>query len=260
MWEAHDLILKAWTTHDGPFNFEGRFYSHRQVNIWPRPFQDPHPPVWITVGSGPSAAPVAHHGHVGAVFLAGYSGIRKIFDAYRRAYQEHHRKSAPLDRLAYCALVYVGDNETRAREGAQKLLWYMHTSKGAPQFSNPPGYHPPTVAAQFLQPAKHGTPETVDDQIARGNLFAGTPDQVFEQIKAFWEYSGGFGHLLMMGHAGLMTHQDTSRSMALFAQEVQPRLKALVDSYDPERMQALRDVTPDQQFADAGGMSSDFVR
>jgi len=50
MWEAHDLILKAWTTHDGPFNFEGRYYHHRQVNIWPRPFQQPHPPVWVTIG------------------------------------------------------------------------------------------------------------------------------------------------------------------------------------------------------------------
>ena len=41
LWEAHDLILKAWTTHDGPFNWEGRYFHHRQVNIWPRPFQQP---------------------------------------------------------------------------------------------------------------------------------------------------------------------------------------------------------------------------
>ena len=32
-WEAHDLIIKAMTTHDGPFNFEGRFYHERHVNI-----------------------------------------------------------------------------------------------------------------------------------------------------------------------------------------------------------------------------------
>src|SRR5512143_2294178 len=47
-WEAHDLILKAWTSHDGPFNWEGKYFHHRQVNIWPRPYQQPHPPVWIT--------------------------------------------------------------------------------------------------------------------------------------------------------------------------------------------------------------------
>src|SRR6267378_3429424 len=47
-WEAHDLIVKAWTSHDGPFNWEGKYFHHRQVNIWPRPYQEPHPPIWIT--------------------------------------------------------------------------------------------------------------------------------------------------------------------------------------------------------------------
>ncbi|MDX3907975.1 MAG: LLM class flavin-dependent oxidoreductase [Pigmentiphaga sp.] len=261
VWEAHDLILKAWTTHDGPFNFEGRFYTHRQVNIWPRPWQQPHPPVWITVGSGPSTTPVAKRGHVGAVFLAGYQNIRKIFDGYRQAYLDAHGKPAPLDRLAYCALVFVGDNEAQAREGAEKLLWYMNTSKGAPQFSNPPGYHPPAVAAQFLKPqAGEATPITVEDQMARGNLFAGTPDQVFDQIKAFWEYSGGFGHFLMMGHAGLMTREETLGSMTRFAQEVQPRLVELAAGYDESEMRARREASPDRRFADTGGMARDFVR
>ena len=48
-WEAHDLILKAMTTHDGPFNWEGEHFHYRQVNVWPRPYQQPHPPVWLTV-------------------------------------------------------------------------------------------------------------------------------------------------------------------------------------------------------------------
>jgi alkanesulfonate monooxygenase SsuD/methylene tetrahydromethanopterin reductase-like flavin-dependent oxidoreductase (luciferase family) len=36
-WEAHDLILKAMSTTDGPFNWEGEFFHYRNVNIWPRP-------------------------------------------------------------------------------------------------------------------------------------------------------------------------------------------------------------------------------
>jgi len=216
--------------------------------------------VWVTVGSQYSARTVAQHGHVGAVFLAGYQNIRKIFDGYRQAYREHHGKAMPLDRLAYCALVYVGDTQEEARAGADKLLWYLRTSKGAPQFSNPPGYHIPAVSAQFLKPAKAGGAITVDDQMARGNLFAGTPDQVFEQIKTFWEYSGGFGHLLMMGHAGEMAHAESSRSMQRFAREVKPRLQALVEGYDEARMRELRAATPDRQIAEAVGMSRDFVR
>ena len=37
-WEAIDLILKAFTSHDGPFSHEGRFFHARRVNIWPRPY------------------------------------------------------------------------------------------------------------------------------------------------------------------------------------------------------------------------------
>jgi alkanesulfonate monooxygenase SsuD/methylene tetrahydromethanopterin reductase-like flavin-dependent oxidoreductase (luciferase family) len=44
-WEAHDLILKAMSTTDGPFSWEGEFFHYRNVNIWPRPYQQPTPPV-----------------------------------------------------------------------------------------------------------------------------------------------------------------------------------------------------------------------
>jgi alkanesulfonate monooxygenase SsuD/methylene tetrahydromethanopterin reductase-like flavin-dependent oxidoreductase (luciferase family) len=44
--EAHDLIIKAWTTRE-PFAFNGKFTKLRYVNLWPRPIQQPHPPVWV---------------------------------------------------------------------------------------------------------------------------------------------------------------------------------------------------------------------
>ena len=37
LWESIDLIQKAWTTHDGPFNYESKWIHKRQVNVWPRP-------------------------------------------------------------------------------------------------------------------------------------------------------------------------------------------------------------------------------
>ncbi|MGA8381237.1 MAG: LLM class flavin-dependent oxidoreductase, partial [Stellaceae bacterium] len=63
-WEAHDLILKAMTSHDGPFNWEGRHFQYRSVNVWPRPYQQPHPPVWTPVGSTESATEAAARGMV----------------------------------------------------------------------------------------------------------------------------------------------------------------------------------------------------
>jgi alkanesulfonate monooxygenase SsuD/methylene tetrahydromethanopterin reductase-like flavin-dependent oxidoreductase (luciferase family) len=264
LWEAHDMILQAWTTHDGPFNFEGRWFHSRQINIWPRPYQQPHPPIWITVGSGASTVPVAQHKYIGAVFLAGYPRIREIFDGYRQAYHTAHGTPAPIDRLAYCALIYVGETPQKARAGAEKVLWYMTSNKVPPHWSNPPGYHPPAVAAQIMQGKRGGAglplASTLDEQMARGNVFAGTPDQVFAQIKQFWEYSGGFGHLLMMGQAGFLTYEETITSMQLFTKDVYPRLQELTASYDGERLQELRAHQPHKEFADPGAFGLEFVR
>ncbi len=44
--EAHDLIVRAWT-EIGPFHFEGKHYDFEYVNTWPRPYQQPRPPIWI---------------------------------------------------------------------------------------------------------------------------------------------------------------------------------------------------------------------
>ncbi len=261
LWEAHDLILKAWTTHDGPFSFEGRWYSHRQVNVWPRPWQQPHPPVWITMGSAASTDPVARHGHVGAVFLAGYSRIRPIFDAYRANYLRHHREHAPLDRLAYCALVYVGDSEREAEDGANHLMWYMQANKVSEPWRNPPGYHPPKLAANIMRGAHvsgTGAAYSADlgEHMRRGNVFAGTPDQVYRQIRSFWEHSGGFGHMLMMGQAGHLSTERVLRSMTLYEREVYPRLRELADAWSPEETAEKRESPPDH----ADGLAVDFVR
>ena len=101
---------------------------------------------------------------------------------------------------------------------------------------------------------------TVAEQMARGNLFAGTPDQVFEQIKSFWEYCGGFGNLMMMSQAGFMTFDETLSSMKLFSQEVYPRLKELTAGYDPGVMQEIRASRPNVETVGVTALASEFVR
>ena len=66
---------------------------------------------------------------------------------------------------------------------------------------------------------------SVADTIAGGLMFAGTPDQVYDQVVDFYQAVGGFGHFLMMTQAGQMEHADTVDSMTLFAREVMPRLQ-----------------------------------
>src|ERR1700751_2207145 len=98
-WEAHDLILKAMSTTDGPFNWEGEFFHYRNVNIWPRPYQQPTPPVWMTGLSTETVRIAAERGHVVGTLLS-LSAAGPMFEAYRKRAQELGRTAGP-DRFAY---------------------------------------------------------------------------------------------------------------------------------------------------------------
>ena len=67
---------------------------------------------------------------------------------------------------------------------------------------------------------------TLDDLIDAGILFCGTPDQVYAQIAGFCDHCGGMGNLLMMGHGGELSHEQTVDNLTLFSREVLPRLEA----------------------------------
>ena len=51
--EAHDLIVDAWT-RDEMFAFNGKYTQLRYVNVWPKPIQKPHPPIWVPGGGSSS--------------------------------------------------------------------------------------------------------------------------------------------------------------------------------------------------------------
>jgi len=218
-WEAMDLIVKAWTNHDGPVSHEGRFFHHRNINIWPRRISSrirrsgyPRPPG--------GAGRVGARGYVQATFLTGFGGTPAIYDSYRKGWREAGRgENVAIDRLAYAALVYAGESEREARAGAEKLLWYMTANKVPLHFCYPPGYVPTQVAAQILrgaaidQHAANRANATVDKAIEAGIMFAGTPDQVFRQIKKMYDHVGGFGHLLIMARPGFLEHDETVRGI-----------------------------------------------
>lgn len=241
LWESHDLILKALSTHDGPFSFEGKYFQHRSVNIWPRPMQNPHPPVWIPTMSASGVRAVAERGHVATTFLTGYS-TKLINDEYRKTFRTTFGRDATLDRLAYMGMCAVADTREEALARAEKVAGYVRTTAiVAEAFSYPPGYFPPEAIAHYLRTpvvtyskynAKTSTGRTiemtsasVEDLIEAGVMFAGTPDEVYDQIVAFTDAIGGLGNLILMLQAGHLEHAETTSSIKLFAKEVMPRLE-----------------------------------
>ncbi|HTY69311.1 MAG TPA: LLM class flavin-dependent oxidoreductase [Alphaproteobacteria bacterium] len=237
-WEAHDFILKAMTSHDGPFNWEGEHFHYRHVNVWPRPYQEPHPPVWVTTGSTSQARRLGEYGYVMATLGSGYA-TKGLYDAYRQGYVSKGRPMPGPDRFAYLGLVAVASTEAEARRRAEHVAGYVRTSSIVhPPFRNPPGFLSADDNAKLLKagkpPARTFTKDgravdmrtgSVQDLIDAAIMFAGTPDQVYKQLIDFCEWVGGMGNLLMMGQAGFLSHADTVDNLTLFAKEVLPRLK-----------------------------------
>jgi alkanesulfonate monooxygenase SsuD/methylene tetrahydromethanopterin reductase-like flavin-dependent oxidoreductase (luciferase family) len=230
LWEAHDLIKLAWTSHDGPFNWQGKHFEHRQVNIWPRPYQQPHPPIWVTSLSQSGMRPVGERGYVGATFLTGIDNTRAVFNGYREGWSLHRDDKVPADRLAYAGLVYVGETDEDGMAGAEKLSWYITSNKAPIQFMDPPGYRPVVArvaaARGVMQTALKGL--TLEQLIERGVLFAGNAETVAGQIKRFCDEVGEFGHFLVMGQSGYVRKDETIASLTRLAQDVRPLVEDLL--------------------------------
>jgi len=250
-WEAIDLVTKALAHRDGPFSWEGKHFTHRHVNIWPPPYQQPHPRMWAATGDPDTVAEVGRRGMVNVMVLRGADGAKRAWAAYRRAREEAALPKVGLDHFGYAALVYVGDTHEEGVRIGEKLLWFLNTSlKSAPQYSRfLPGATPPEAAPAVYRsqprpapPAGDGNGKrvvsaftnaatligvTAEQAMQRGILFAGSPDTLYRQIVDFHDTVGGFGHLVMVGRSGFLTHAEAERGIKLFAKEVLPRLREI---------------------------------
>ncbi len=231
-WEALDLIIQAWTSHDGPTSFEGRFFHHRNINIWPRPYQTA-----ASAGVGQHDEPRWCHPRRRARLRAGDLSHRlqrnaAVYDAYRKGWREAGRgEDVPIDRLAYAAMVYVADSEAKARAGAEKILWYITANKVSPYFAirrAKPGRRQCADAAGRWRRriGNFGANATVDAAVNAARCSPARRTRSLRRSENVLSPVGGFGHLLIMGQAGFLEHDETVRSIRNFARHVFPRLKA----------------------------------
>jgi alkanesulfonate monooxygenase SsuD/methylene tetrahydromethanopterin reductase-like flavin-dependent oxidoreductase (luciferase family) len=233
-WEAIDLIRKALTHQEGPFSWEGKHFTHRHVNIWPRPWQQPHPPLWAATGDPTTSAELGRRGMINVLVFRGPEETKRAWTAYRQARAEAGLPEPGPDRFGYTAFVYTGDTDEEGVRVGSKLLWFLNTSlKSAPQYSKfLPGQTLPQHAPQLYRsaggparPAAALVGINAEQAIARGLMFAGNPDTVYRQIMDFQAKAGRFEHLVLASRSGFMTHAEAEKGLNLFAKEVLPRLR-----------------------------------
>jgi alkanesulfonate monooxygenase SsuD/methylene tetrahydromethanopterin reductase-like flavin-dependent oxidoreductase (luciferase family) len=238
-WEAVDLIQRAWT-EDGPFSYEGRHYPLRYVNPWPRPTQQPYPPVWIPGSrSRETLVEIAKRGY--CYFLSSRSHGKetaKSQQQFATVLEQHGDKYQPF-RMGILMSAYVGDTDAQAQAEAKEGVWYFlknclkgHLRREGRQLTFGPGipYIPSEEFRNYLKFSDPTSPllgdaESWDDLQQSASIIVGSAHTVYRRIMDILE-NARVGHLLIQFHMGNMADALTRKSMHRFATEVAPRLRA----------------------------------
>jgi len=231
--EAHDLIIRAWT-ETGPFAFEGKHYHFEYVNMWPRPYQDPHPPIWCpSLGSTETIEWAAHpdRKYVYAQNYSAFTNVCKFLDQYREVAATQYGYAASSDQIAWTAPVYVAETDEQAVAEATEHMETLFNKFLYLPFEKlfPPGYLSmqsyKRVAAHKKNIMGGAKMETL---METGVVIVGSPETVRRKITECHEVLG-FGTFVALLHFGTLPADWTVKNIRLFADEVLPAIGPLSD-------------------------------
>jgi alkanesulfonate monooxygenase SsuD/methylene tetrahydromethanopterin reductase-like flavin-dependent oxidoreductase (luciferase family) len=239
--EAFEIVTRAWT--EEVFSYSGRFWSYRDVAIWPRPTQQPYPPIWIPVtASRESIEFAARHNIPITPGLGGAGGLRDdIIRLYANCLREHGHRISP-DHLSLAITAYVADSKAQAvKEAGPYYLYFNRTLFSHGNFTETSlaraaGYasaastnyvrHENLRAAE--RPREDFRNMTMDDVARQAESMPwGTPQEVTERIVTAAEQAGA-GTVQISLNRGAMPHEMFLEQIRRFAREVLPTLQAHV--------------------------------
>ncbi|MFW6075626.1 MAG: LLM class flavin-dependent oxidoreductase [Chloroflexota bacterium] len=204
------VMRQAWDAQ--VFDFTGNL--RKLENIWvPKPYQDPHPPIWFAGGDPRITAWAARNGLRLAVGFKRDEDLIETVESYRA---EEPPAEAPPRHIALMRHVYVAESDEQAREEIINDLMGL----GELMFSQPQGGSADEPKGLSREEATAQFERQREQQV----LVSGGPDTVAEAI------AGSLGRLgadtfLANVHLTGVEHERIRRTMNLFANEVRPRIE-----------------------------------
>ncbi len=236
--EAFEIIRGAWT--EEVFDFEGTFWKFKDVALWPRPVQQPHPPVWVPVTSSKETIEWAARNNIPITPGIGPRGLREdVVRYYAKCLAQNGHHITP-GHLILPINAYVADSKERAvKEAGPYHLYFNRTlfshgniteadlqrnagylSSGAFDYVRPENL-------RFAQRAREDYRDmTMEDVARQAETWPwGTADEVAERIIDEVDHVGAETVLVSMNRGGL-PHELLVNQIRRFASEVLPKLQA----------------------------------
>jgi alkanesulfonate monooxygenase SsuD/methylene tetrahydromethanopterin reductase-like flavin-dependent oxidoreductase (luciferase family) len=235
--EAWEIIKRAW--QEEVFSHDGKFWSYRDVAIWPRPVQQPHPPVWVPVTTSQETLEWAGKENVpitpGAVATL---AARQDMVRYYGSCLARHGHTLTPDHVVAGASVYIANSREEAlREAGPYMLYFFHTLFSHGNLFNVGGQRQsgyvreeglgwlrPEHREEFLRTLQGFRRTTMDDLRRNERLAWGSPAEVRDALIGLGEALGS-NVLLLQFNQGAMPHAMFMRQIRRFADEVLPDLR-----------------------------------
>ncbi len=231
--EAFALTLRAWQARE-VFAWNGRYYQLATVNPWPRPIQQPHPPVWVPGSGSVSTFDFAAEHDVCYCFLS-YSGAKSaktMMDGYWEAVARRGRDANPY-RAGFLQLVAVAETDARAEaEYARHVEYFYHKCLHVPGpwFSPPGNQDYASLVATARHPVRRAeNPKDLRyrDFVDKGYVIAGSPATVRDRLREEVIRDLRVGNLMLLVQIGSMPHEQALKNIELLGREVLPALRGI---------------------------------
>lgn len=236
--EAYEVVMKAWT--EDVFSYEGKFWSYHDVAIWPRPVQQPAPPVWTPITSSKESIEWAAAHDIPITPGLGSRGMREdIIRYYAQCLANNGHRITP-GHLTISMEAYVADSKEQAvREYGPHHLYFnrvlfSHGNTTELALNTQTGYltgqsasfmRPENLAAAARSRADYRDMTMADVERKAEALPWGTAAEVRDRIIEEAEHAGA-GTVQVSFNRGVMPHEMFVAQIRRFAAEVLPALQA----------------------------------
>jgi alkanesulfonate monooxygenase SsuD/methylene tetrahydromethanopterin reductase-like flavin-dependent oxidoreductase (luciferase family) len=240
--EANELILRAWQERE-PFAFNGRYTKLRHVNLWPRPIQQPRPPIHIPGGGSIETFDFCLDNTYSYSYLSfgGYVRGKQLMQSYWDRVAERNTPDTSPYRAGFAQTICVADTDAEAERLYAKHVSYFYNRclHVFPGFADAPGYRTiktiqKGVLSQYAPPKGGLFPElSWKEMVDGGYIIAGSPETVRQRME---EMIKGLrvGNVFCLMHIGDMPKEKSMHSTRLFAEKVMPKLRNIFPEHDTD--------------------------
>jgi alkanesulfonate monooxygenase SsuD/methylene tetrahydromethanopterin reductase-like flavin-dependent oxidoreductase (luciferase family) len=234
MWEEGIRALIPCFTQDG-CEFHGEFWDFPRRNVLPKPYQKPHPPLWVACSNLSTIAMTAQRG-MGALSFqfatvdGAHAWVNRYYGILQRGEVEPLCDYEWNPNLAAVSGFMCAETDAEARAKADGWTFFVFCLEKNATHTYEPG------AADLWEEYQEWKGGEAHENAFESGLI-GSPATIRAKLRDF--AATGIDQIILLNQAGKNTHEDICSSLELFAREVMPEFLAMEDDHQAWKRDVL---------------------